>query len=235
MTENDKILALITARGGSKRLPRKNILDFNGMPMIAWSIEAALQSAYLDQVVVSTDDEEIAEVARNYSARVPFMRPKDLSDDSAKSIDVALHAIESLKQCGEEFDYLVILQPTSPLRQSHHIDDAIQLLQDQNADCVIGMTEVEHPIEWVTSLPESNSLDGFFSSDSFTLSQSGGQAIVKHYIINGAIYICNIKRMMRENTLFLKSNSYAYLMDRDVSVDIDTKYDFELAKILQKI
>lgn len=116
MYKNKKILAIITARGGSKGIPYKNIMNINGKPLIAYSIEVAKQSKYIDYILVSTDNNKIKEVSLQYGASVPFLRPEEISNDTAKSIDVVIHAINCLKESGEEFDYVLLLQPTSPLR-----------------------------------------------------------------------------------------------------------------------
>jgi CMP-N-acetylneuraminic acid synthetase len=115
-------LALIPARSGSVRLPRKNLRDLNGRPLIAWSIEAALKSKYIDRVVVSTDDSEIAETSKRFGADVPFLRPPELATKDAKSIDVVIHALRHLESQLETFDYLILLQPTSPMRTAGHVD-----------------------------------------------------------------------------------------------------------------
>ncbi|MBC8555357.1 MAG: acylneuraminate cytidylyltransferase family protein, partial [Candidatus Brocadiales bacterium] len=144
MINNKRILAIIPARGGSKRLPRKNILDLAGKPPIAWSIEAALGSKYIDRVIVSTDDEEIAGISRKYGADVPFMRPNKLATDESSSVDVVLHVINTLKEKGRESEYIMLLQPTSPLRTMENIDEAVELLQSSSSDAVISVCEAEH-------------------------------------------------------------------------------------------
>lgn len=229
-----KVLALIPARGGSKRLPRKNILEFAGKPMIAWTIEAALKSLYVDQVFVTTDDKEIAYISREYGASVPFIRPENLSDDSAKTIDVILHSLDFFERKGNYFDYLVLLQPTSPLRNHVHLDAALEYMQRKKGECIVGVTEIEHPVEWVTELPESYSLDHFFGSKTFMQTQGSHRKIPARYRINGAIYICSVKRIIKEKTMFLKTNSYGFVMDGSVSVDIDTILDFKLAELQYK-
>ncbi len=223
MINDGKLLAIITARGGSKRLPRKNVLDLHGKPMIAWSIEAGLQSKYVDRVVVTTDDEEIADVSRRYGASVPFMRPDDLSSDDAASLDVVRHAVKLL---GESYKYIILLQPTSPLRESKHIDGAVELLMQKNADGVIGVSEVEHPVEWTNILSDDLSMNGFLSSD---VVGKRSQDYPKRYRINGSIYLCDIEKMLQENTFMLARNCYAYCMDPESSIDVDGEIDFTLA------
>mgnify|MGYP000403183643 CR=1 FL=1 len=223
MIDDGKLLAIIAARGGSKRLPRKNVLDLHGKPMIAWSIQAGLQSKYVDRVVVTTDDEEIADVSRRYGASVPFMRPDDLSSDDATSLDVVRHAVKSL---GESYKYIILLQPTSPLRESKHIDGAVEFLMQKNADGVIGVSEVEHPVEWTNVLSDDLSMNGFLSSD---VVGKRSQDFPKRYRINGAIYLCDIEKMLYENTFFMEQGCYAYRMERESSIDVDEEVDFILA------
>ena len=134
MIKEGKLLALITARGGSKRLPKKNILKLANKPLIAWTIEASLKSPYIDEVIVSTDDVEIAEISRSYGADVPFIRPPELATDNASSIDVLKHAVLTLNNLDRHFDYLILLQPTSPLRKATHINEAIKMYVDKKSD-----------------------------------------------------------------------------------------------------
>jgi len=219
-----KILALIPARGGSKRLPRKNILDLAGKPMLAWSILAGLESQYIDDVVVSTDDKSIADMALLYGAKVPFIRPDELSGDDATSVDVVVHALEYLKQKCQLYDYVVLLQPTSPLRDAQSIDEGVLWMDQKKADCVIGMTKINHPSEWTIALPEGRCLDTFFKGMKKNSSSE--------YRINGALYICSVERLLEEKSLFLKSKSYAFVMGREVSVDVDDYLDFMLCEAL---
>ena len=139
MYTNKKFLAIIPARGGSKRLPRKNVLDLCGKPLIAYTIEAALKSKYIDKVIVSSDDEEILNISSNFGADI-IKRPIDLANDTATTIDAIKHTIDNF----ENYDYIVLLQPTSPLRNEKHIDEAIELLEKKKADAVVSVCEMEH-------------------------------------------------------------------------------------------
>jgi len=141
MYRNKKILALIPARKGSKRIPGKNIIDFAGKPLIAYTIEAALASNCFQDIIVSTDDEEIISVAMQYGATVPFMRPKDLADDLAKSTDVVIHAIRALEEMGKTYELFVFLQPTSPLRDGTDIKNSIDFLLDNDYRSVVSISE----------------------------------------------------------------------------------------------
>jgi CMP-N-acetylneuraminic acid synthetase len=223
-----KVLALIPARGGSRRLPGKNLLKLCGEPITVWSVKAAQQSKYVDRIVVSTDSDEIAEVARAAGADVPFMRPNYLASDTASSLDVVKHALNELNQKGQCYEFIVLLQPTSPLRTSKHIDESFELLQSKDADAIVGVTELDHPIELTNRLPDDLSMKGFFATDSHLRSQE----FPKRYRVNGAIYLVRVESLIKENTIFLSDRIYAYKMDREVSVDIDTPYDLKLADAL---
>ena len=223
-----KVLALIPARGGSRRLPGKNLLKLCGEPITVWSIKAAQQSKYVDRIVVSTDSDEIAEVARVAGADVPFIRPNYLASDTASSLDVVKHALNELNQKGQCYEFIVLLQPTSPLRTSKHIDESFELLQSKDADAIVGVTELDHPIELTNRLPDDLSMKGFFTTDSHLRSQN----FPKRYRVNGAIYLVRVESLIKENTIFLSDRIYAYKMNREVSVDIDTPYDLRLADAL---
>ena len=229
MIGSGRLLALIAARGGSKRLPRKNVLNLAGKPLIAWSIEAGLRSKYVDRVIVSTDDEEIAEISKYYGADVPFMRPMELSRDTTSSMDVILHSIRTLEKNGDRYEYLLLLQPTSPLRTEHHIDEAVKFLAEKAADGVIGVTEIEHPIEWTNKLPENLSMDGFIPEEN---QGKPYQDFPQRYRINGAIYLYKVSAIMMGDGVFLKEGAYAYKMDQMDSIDIDTQDDFLIAEAL---
>ena len=217
MIGKGRLLAIIPARGGSKRLLGKNILELAGKPLIAWSIEAGTQSKYVDRVVVSTDDESIAKVAREYGADIPFMRPEELSCDESTTIDTLRHTLNELSEKGEEYEYLILLQPTSPLRTNEHIDEAVEQLLQKNADSIIGVTELDHPIEWTNTLPKNLAMDEFLSKD---IENMRSQDFPMRYRVNGAIYLLRIDVLLRSNTLFFAKNSYAYVFDKTESIDI---------------
>ena len=222
MINDKKLVAIIPARGGSKRLPRKNVLDLAGKPLIAWTIEAALNSSYIDRVVVSTDNSKIASISKQYGADVPFLRPSKLATDKAPSIDVALHTIQELGKSGVTYDFVVFLQPTSPLRNTYHIDEAIELMEQKRAYNIVGVTTLNHPIEWTNTLPKDLSLKGFLGHNPILRSQD----YPVRYYINGAIYIVDIKQMLTEHKLILDNNAFAYIMSRQNSIDIDTEEDW---------
>lgn len=226
MNKNKTFLAIIPARGGSKRLPRKNVLDLAGKPLIVWSIEAGLQSRYIGEVVVTSDDDEIMEIARQWGAKT-LKRPDELASDTATTYDAVVHAINNYPS----YDYIVLLQPTSPLRDANQIDDAIGLLIEKDADAVISVCETEHSPLWSNTLPEDNSMAGFLPEK---IKNKRGQDLEHYYRLNGAIYICQTDRLLKEKTFFIKDNIFAFKMDRKHSIDIDEEIDFKLAALLKE-
>mgnify|MGYP003972197867 CR=1 FL=1 len=228
MISGKRLLAIIPARSGSKRLPRKNILDLAGKPLIAWTIEAALESKYIDRIVVSTDSKEISSISRKYGADVPFMRPDELATDETTSIDVVLHQLDQLEECNDSYSYVILLQPTSPLRTAENIDESVEWLKSRNSDAVISVCKVEHSPLWCNTIPADGSLLNFLD-DSILNKRS--QDLNQYYRLNGAIYLCNIKLLKKEKNFFLKSNSIAYKMNEEQSIDIDSKNDFMCASM----
>ena len=230
MYKNKTFLAIIAARGGSKRLPKKNILNLAGKPLITWTVEASLKSQYVDEVMVTTDNREIYNIAQEYGASVPFLRPNSLSTDIAARNEVIEHAVSFYKkELKQNYDYIVYLQPTSPLRTTDDIDNAIKYMFNKNADAIVSVCEVEHPIQWSGDLPKDKNMSSFLEEVSIKLRS---QDLVTNYRINGAIYICDTKKFLREGCMFLKENIYAYEMNQSNSVDIDTKQDFNYANYL---
>ena len=226
MYQNKTFLAIIPARGGSKRLPRKNVEDLCGKPLIAWSIEAGLKSKYIDKVVVSSDDEEILNTASKLRIDT-IKRPDILASDTATSFDVIKHVLSISKN----YDYVVLLQPTSPLRNNTHIDKAIKLLEQKNADAIISVCEMDHSPLWSNTLQEDGALDTFLRDN---VSDKRSQELEKYYRVNGAIYICKLDKLLKEESFFLKENIYAYIMNRASSVDIDEQIDLDFARVLAK-
>lgn len=223
-------LGIITARGGSKRLPRKNVLDLAGKHLIGWTIEAALKAKYIDEVIVSTENKKIADISKAYGANVPFMRPEELSTDSAHPFEAVKHAVNYyINERKKEFEYVILLHPTAPLRDEYDIDKAVEFLYSKKADAVISVCETGHPPLWSNTLPENLSMKDFLRND---LKGKMAQDLPKYYRLNGAIYICKTKRLLQEGTFFLKDNIFAFLMDVGKSVDIDSLIDFKLAETL---
>jgi CMP-N,N'-diacetyllegionaminic acid synthase len=235
MYKNKKILGLIPARGGSKRLPGKNIKLLSGKPLIAWTIEQALSSKYLDKIIVSTEDEEIAKVSRKHGAEIPFMRPLELAADTAKAIDAITHAIEYFEKKGVIFDFLALLEPTSPLRASDDIDNAIKLLID-NADSAdslisIGKVTLEHPF-MAQSINEEGFIIPFVENKA---SFARLQDIPKEaYIPYGVIYLSKVDRL-KELRTFYQLKTLPYFIQRWQNYEVDDKYDFmAIERILQE-
>ena len=227
MLNGKKVLALIPARGGSKRLPRKNILSICGKPLIVWTIEASLSCNYIDKTIVSTDDKEIKDISLTSGAEV-VDRPSDLSGDEVPTVPVVEHTLSIIK---ENYTYLILLQPTTPLRTKRHIDEAFQTLIKTNADAVISVCESEHNPLWANRLPVDGNLKNFRRED---IRDVRSQDLPKYHRINGAIYICEVSRLLRESSFYIKDNIFSYIMDKTCSVDIDDQFDFLIAETLMK-
>ena len=219
---NKTFLAIIPARGGSKRLPRKNILDLCGKPLISWSIEAALKSKYISKVVVSSDDEEILNISSNFGADI-IKRPYELANDTATTFDTVKHTIDNF----ENYDYIVLLQPTSPLRNVKHIDEAIELLEEKQADAIVSVCEMDHSPLWSNTLPKDGNMNNFLRDE---VLNKRSQDLEKYYRVNGAVYICKTDKLLENKSFFLKDNIFAYIMDRKSSIDIDEEIDFLFAQ-----
>lgn len=228
MYKGKKILGLIPARSGSKGLPQKNILPLLGKPLIAWTIEQALASKYLDKVIVSTDNEEIAEIAKKYGAKVPFMRPKELASDDAKSIDVITHAIDWFEVNNDFNELVMLLQPTSPLRTSGDIESAIELLFSRKAQSIVSVCEVDHHPYWANILPVDGCMKDFLRQE---YANRNRQELPVFYRLNGAIYLacCNYLKIQKN---YFGNETYAYIMPRERSIDIDNEIDFKFAEYL---
>ena len=220
-----KTFALIPARGGSKGIPRKNVLPIAGKPLIVWTIEAALRSGLLDAVVVSTDDPEIAEVARRAGAQVPFMRPHDLAQDHTPGIDPVFHALSELPA----FDAVLLLQPTSPLRQTADIDGCLRLARQESLPSVVSVSEPDAHPYWTYELAEDGRLAPLIAGAQATRRQE----LPPVYAVNGALYFANAAWLQRSRRL-LSAETRAFIMPRERSVDIDTPLDWRFAEMLLK-
>jgi CMP-N-acetylneuraminic acid synthetase len=227
---HNKILAVIPARSGSKGLRNKNIMKLNGKPLIAYSIESAIKSNIFQDVIVSTDSKKYAEIAEEYGAWVPFLRPDNLSSDEAVTNDVVEDLLIKLEQNGKKYDFVMILQPTSPLRDDKDIIDALNFFVSKKANSVISMCECEHPPIWTKELGEDLSLDGFLGN----LSTKRRQELHTYYRINGAIYLYKVEYFLKYKNLY-HNKSYAFIMDKNKSIDIDDLYDFTIAEVLMNI
>lgn len=217
--------ALIPARGGSKGIPRKNIKMIGGKPLIVWTIEAALRSTLLDAVVVSTDDPEIAEVARDAGAQVPFMRPAELAQDQTPGLDPVLHALEQLPQ----YDSVLLLQPTSPLRGTDDIDACLRLASERQAPSVVSVTEAETHPYWTFQINEGQALERMIAVPPVARRQDLPEVVA----INGALYFADSK-WLRSSGSLVTAETLAYVMTRERSVDLDTPLDWKFAELLLK-
>lgn len=215
-------IAIIPARGGSKRLPGKNIKLFSDKPMIAWTIEAALDSDIFDHVFVSTDCIEIASVAKKFGANVPFLRPQHLATDTATTNDVITHLVEWFeKKYGTDVTLIAILQPTSPLRNAQHIKEAINLMKSKSAKAIVSVCELEYPIQFCNKLDNNGSMDGFIKPNNIKRTQD----LDLYYRLNGALYIFIREYVNRLNELY-SEGTFSYVMSSISSIDIDTEDDF---------
>tara|TARA_B110000008_G_scaffold274573_1_gene310575 strand:- start:1346 stop:2038 length:693 start_codon:yes stop_codon:yes gene_type:complete len=219
MIKNKRVLALITARGGSKGLLRKNIMMSGGKPLIAWSIQAAQNSKYIDRLIISSDDNEIISVANTFGCEAPFIRPSELATDEATTYDVAIHAIDALDDC---FDILVLLQPTSPLRIAEDIDNCIEYSL-QTGSCV-SLVETDKSPYWMYRLPTDKSMTPILQPEKAILRRQDAPST---FLLNGAVYAvdCN---WLKCNGSFLDDDTVPYVMPKDRSLDIDTYDDFEV-------
>lgn len=224
------MIAFIPARGGSKGVPGKNIKDLCGKPLIAYTIEAALKAEGIDRVIVTTDDEDIARVAKEYGAEVPFMRPDYLASDTSSAIDVYLHATEwVMEETGEKIDKFMVLLPTVPLRNETHIDEAIAQFKADGATTLISFAEAEVPASWYHVTDDNGRVHNAGFGGGVTMSNRQNN---QTYIVpNGAIYILDYDLLKNERTYYC-DNTVAYVMAREDSVDIDYPMDFEIARCL---
>ena len=223
------ILGLITARGGSKGIPQKNTVELAGKPLISYSIETAINSGMLEKVVVSTDDDEIANISRQYGAYVPFLRPSKFAQDKSPHIDSLVHAITWFND-NEKWqpDYIMLLQPTSPLRLEKDITNAIDLCIKKNADSVISVNKVnEHPY-FMKKINRKGVLLDFIKKPNGYLPR---QTLSPVYYENGAIYLVRTK-IITKKRIFYTNRTYAYIMPLERSLDINTSWDLSLAELI---
>jgi CMP-N-acetylneuraminic acid synthetase len=217
-----KVLAIIPARGGSKGLPRKNILDLAGKPLIAWTIEASLNSKYITKTIVSSDDDEILRISKSYGAEI-LKRPDEFATDSASSELVVNHAIKSIN---ESFDYIILLQPTSPLRDVVNINNAFENLFKKNATALISVCKINNKILKAFKENKNGYIDGV-SNNKYPFMRR--QDLPKTYLSNGAIYIIKVDEFMKNNSFFT-DKTISYIMNEIQSMDIDTQEDLEKAE-----
>jgi len=224
MIAGKKVLALIPARGGSKGVPRKNLREAGGRPLIAWSIVAARASQLVDRVVVSSDDAEILVVAREWGAEAPFTRPAELARDDTPSIDVALHALDALPG----YDYLALLQPTSPLRTAEHIDGCVRLCEARGVAGAVSVSEPAQSPFWTYFVDGAGAMRALLPSTA-----QRRQDLPPVYALNGAVYVARADAL-RAGRRFVFDDSVAYVMPREASLDIDTEFDLTLVQAVME-
>ncbi|EMT45873.1 cytidylyltransferase domain-containing protein [Anoxybacillus flavithermus] len=224
MINDKKVLAIIPARGGSKGIPRKNIIPLKGKPLIAWTIDEAKKSRFLDRIIVSTDDEEIADIAKQWGGEVPFFRPKELAQDDTPGISPILHALSYFT----DYEYVVVLQPTSPLRTVGDIDEAISLCEKNKRNFCVSVTESKIIPEWVFFVNEEGVLSPLNSNKQIPYQR---QKAKKAYILNGAIYVARINALVGTQS-FLTAETIPYIMPSERSVDIDDMDDIAYCEYL---
>lgn len=225
----EKILAFIPARGGSKGVKNKNIKEIGGKPLIYYTIKAAQESNLFEDIIVSTDSQIIADIARKCGAYVPFIRPSHLAKDESEVIDSIQHCIEFMSEkFNKKYDVVINLQPTSPLRTHQHIMDGYNEFSKNKADFVVSVCECDHSPLWSNTLDKSLSMDNFIPID---IRYKRRQELPIYYRVNGALYIGRVSNVL-ENRGFYGENSYAYIMNKECSVDIDTEFDFKIAELI---
>ena len=218
------VLGLIPARGGSKGIPKKNIKLFFNKPLIEWTIEAALKTKYIDRVVVSTDNHEIAEISRIAGAEIPFMRPHNLASDSSPTILTALHALEEL----DTIDEIIVLQPTSPLRSERDIEGIFLEKESKGVESIVSLTHSSKHPSWSFSLGDSNQLIPYEPNARSIRRQD----LADTYYLNGSMYLNTRKFLFREKA-FINKETIGYIMPLERSIDIDTELDFKIAEHLK--
>lgn len=225
MIGGDKVLAVIPARMGSKRLKNKNLLELGGKPLINWSIEAAVDSEHIDQVVVSSDDKEILAISKKFNVKI-INRPKALAGDKSDMFSVVKHV---LSKYNGTYKYIVLCQPTSPLRNSNDIDDAFKTLIVKKADAVISVSEtIKNPM-WSAQISKNLDMSNFVKKIKHS---KRSQDLPQFFTPNGAIYICKIDSLLLSKTFYVDKNIYAHIMPKHRSIDIDDQFDFLFAESL---
>lgn len=224
MLKNKKILAIIPARGGSKGVPGKNIKQAGGKPLIAWIIEAAKQSIYIDRLILSSDDDEIIRVAQIYGCEVPFVRPPDLAQDDSSASDVVLHALRQIPG----YDYVMLLQPTSPLTQTQDIDGCIEFCINSNASASVSLTKPDKSPYWMFNMGEDNQLLPVLGE---TYLNRPRQELPEVYMPNGAIYIAEFEWFLK-NRSFYSDSTLGFLIPQERSLDIDSEWDFKFFELI---
>ena len=231
MIAGRRVLALVPARGGSKGLPRKNLRCLNGYPLIQWSIDIALACEEIDSVIVSTDDEQIAAVANAAGAEVPFMRPSNLAEDTSSTIDVIIHALDFLESNKREFEIVLLLEPTSPLREVSDVQNALQDMIDKSATAIVSVCRAEatHPT-FMFRTTDQRRLQPFISASPTGIRRQDVEAL---YYIEGTLYASTVVGL-RERRSFYHDDTLAYEVAKWKALEIDDFEDFELAEAIAR-
>lgn len=224
MLNNNKILAIIPARGGSKGVLRKNIKLAGGKPLIAWIIEASKKSQYIDRLILSSDDDEIISVAKEYGCEVPFIRPARLSRDDSSASDVILHV---LKEIGG-FKYVMLLQPTSPMTSTKDIDGCIEFCMNTNSTSVVSVSEPGKSPYWMFNMDQEKRLIPLFGEKYFNMRR---QDLSTVYMPTGAVYIAEIDWFLK-NRSFYSNSTKGYIISKERSLDIDSEIDFKMFEMM---
>ena len=222
-------IAIIPARGGSKRIPRKNIKEFYGKPLISYSIQVAFESKLFDKIIVSTDDEEIANIAKEYGAEVPFMRPKQLSDDFTGTVDVVKHALEWLRKNGEIYDYACTIYATAPLLASQYLMEGLEKLRDSDAINTFSATSMPFPIQRTFKVNGDGRCEMFTPEHYMTRSQDLEEA----YQDAGQFYWTKVDQP--SDKIMFGQDSIPIILPRHLVQDIDTLEDWKRAEIMYKV
>lgn len=224
MIDEKKVLAIIPARGGSKGILKKNIRLLAGKPLIAWTIEEAKKSKYIDRLILSSDEDEIISVAKTWGCEVPFVRPIDLALDTTPGMDPVFHAMNMVPG----FDFVVLLQPTSPLRTVDDIDGTIERCLKDKANACVSVAESEQSPYWMYTLTETNGMNPIMNKEKEFVRR---QDLPKVYTINGAVYVANSEWLLDKKS-FLTDETLGYIMPQERSLDIDTEIDLKLAELM---
>lgn len=225
MIQGKNVLAYIPARSGSKGIKDKNIIKIAGKPLIAYTIEAARSSKYVDKVIVSTDSERYAEIARKWGAEVPFLRPAELAADDSPAMDTTLHLLGWLEKNNSFFDVIFCLLCTVPLRSTEDIDRALEELIAKDADSLIGVSVTSH---WMNTLPKDNSMKHFIPPE---IQHKNRQEIPTMYQLNGAVFVARRDQLTRTKSWY-GERTYPFVIPRERAVDIDEPIDLEFARFL---
>jgi CMP-N,N'-diacetyllegionaminic acid synthase len=225
LIRGNSVLGLVPARGGSKGAPGKNIRSIGGKPMIAWTIEAARASHHIDRLVLSSDDQAIIDIAVECGCEAPFVRPAELASDHADSMSVIRHAMEMLPQ---QFDYVVLLQPTSPLRRAEDIDGAIERCVDHGAPACVSVCEPDKSPYWMLRLDGKGAVHPLFPADQIPHRRQDSPSV---FALNGAVYVARSEHLRLGGT-FLVPGAVGYPMPKERSFDVDTELDIAIVSFL---